>query len=282
MKLIKIILIGLSIYIGIVLLFASLNYFSNSVQFSTLIDMTPNFWDCVYYSSVTFGTIGYGDILPANSFGKFLVIAQSISSLIFVGIFGGYIAYHFLKRPKNISLTENIFFRHVNSNIFFSARVGNQGNDLINCTAYIDVIQIKNNVKWTENKSEIKYTLLEKSWFTDIRLTNTENPEFLKSLKTFFHNPSNSMIRILVMGIDIETGESVAVSKYYKVDDVKFGGKYLDLYSWNGLKRTNPIWQNLNKTTEISQEQVNEINALLEIKPNENKGKHFVSSCSSV
>jgi hypothetical protein len=281
-KLYKTILVGLFIYLGIVLFFAVINSSFGTVQFSGATSNVPppTFWDCVYYSCVTFGTIGYGDILPTNAFGKFLVIAQSISSIIFVGIFGGYIAYQFLKRPKNIFLTDSIFIRHINENIFFSARVGNRGNDLINCRAYIEVIQIRKNIKWTVCKKELNYTLLEYSWFTDIRLTNTEHPDFLNSLKSFFRNPSNSMIRILVIGSDIETGEAVAVSRYYKASEVKFGGGYLDIYSWIGLNKTKPNWGNLNKTAAISDEQTLEINKLLEIGGNADMNSSF-ASCSS-
>lgn len=277
---------GLLLYCGLILLWGTMIYFLNGAKFSTetLTEarkvITPNFWECLYFSCITFATIGYGDIVPNEIVGQVIVILQSMTAITFVGLFGGYIAYQFLKRPKDIFLTEDIHIRLVDSNIFFSARIGNKGKDLIDCTANIDIIEIRHNVKWTAIKREIKYTLLEKSWFLGIKLNNNANDEFLKAFRNFYNSPEKSMIRILVMGTDIESGELVATSKYYKYENIKIGGRYLDIYHWNNLQTTKPNWTNLNKTGTLTNEEQNLVINL--IKNNSDKIKDdYVAGCSS-
>ena len=278
-KLSKTLLKGLLLYCGLILFWGTIIYFFKGAKFSTGLE-TPNFWECLYFSCITFATIGYGDIVPNNIAGQIIVILQSMSAIIFIGLFGGYIAYQFLKRPKDIFLTDDLHIRLVDTNTFFSARIGNKGKDLIDCTAYIDIIEIRNDVKWTMIKKEIKYTLLEKSWFLGIKLNNNANNDFLTAFRKFYNSPENSMIRILIMGTDIESGEVVAASKYYKVPNIKIGGRYLDIYHWNKLQTTKPNWSNLNKTRELTPTEKNKVLKLI-TNSFDDDNEDYVAGCSS-
>lgn len=56
------------------------------------------FFDCVYFSVITFHTIGYGDIIPNSDLTKKFIIIESITSVICTGLFVGYLIYHLQKR----------------------------------------------------------------------------------------------------------------------------------------------------------------------------------------
>ncbi|MBL0336737.1 MAG: hypothetical protein IPP73_15865 [Chitinophagaceae bacterium] len=92
-------------------------------------------------------TIGYGEIVPKNGFGQTVIFIESIFALTFTPVFGGFLAYKFLQRPKDIILTDNFFIRYKNNHVFLSSRVGNKGKNVIDCTATIEFIQIVNNIK---------------------------------------------------------------------------------------------------------------------------------------
>ena len=48
----------------------------HSVDPASLKGEINGFWDCLYFSSVTFATVGYGDILPVTSFARIIVVSE--------------------------------------------------------------------------------------------------------------------------------------------------------------------------------------------------------------
>ena len=188
---------------------------------------------------------------------------ESCIGLAYTPFFGGYLAYLFIQRPKDFFLTENIFLRHHNNKIYLSARVGNRGKPIVDCDASIAMFLIENNVKKTLLKQPFSRPLVEISWYINLRLDDPEDPIPLQHLKTVLANPENCLIRITFSGQDAASGNLVHLFKYYKVQDIRRGGSFLDVYKWEGVERIIIDWNNFNKTAEISEEQNREIDRLL-------------------
>jgi len=244
---------GLAIYFAITLVFGLLYYFLDSLDFKSASGFnTFHFLDYIYFSAVTFTTIGYGDIVPKAGAGHLIVFIESCFELTFFPVFGGYIAYKFLQRPNDILLTDNFFIRYRNERIYLSSRVGNKGKNLIDCTATVEFIQIANNVKRTLYRREINAPLVEMTWYLEIRLDGNENITVLQQLKTLFANPGTSMIRTTVSGYDSNSGNLVHVFKYYTMDKLIYGGIFADVYQWEGVKRTEPDWTHFNKIVPLT------------------------------
>jgi len=244
---------GAAIYLALTFIFGLLYFLFDSLDFKSAVGFkTVNFLDYIYFSAVTFTTIGYGDILPKAGAGQVIVFIESCLELIFIPVFGGYIAYKFLQRPNDILLTDNFFIRYRNQRIFLSSRVGNKGKNLIDCTATIEFIQIANNEKRTLYKREIDTPLVEMTWFLEIRLDGVENSSALQQLKILLTNPDTSLIRTTVTGYDSGSGNMVHVFKYYTMDKLIYGGKFSDVYTWEGVKRTEPDWTNFNKVVSLT------------------------------
>jgi hypothetical protein len=239
---------GIAIYITVTLVFGLLYYFFDSLDFrSESTHNTFHFLDYIYFSAVTFTTIGYGEILPKAGAGHLLVFIESCLELTFFPVFGGYIAYKFLQRPNDILLTDNFFIRYRSERVYLSFRVGNKGKNLIDCTATVEFIQIANNVKRTLYRREINAPLVEMTWYLEVRLDGDENKPALEQLKSLIANPHASMIRTTVSGYDSNSGNLVHVFKYYTMDKLIYGGKFSDVYTWEGVKRTEPDWTHFNK-----------------------------------
>jgi len=255
---------GIAAYLVIVLIFGIIFYVFDSL--STNI-MDPNkevsLIDYLYFSLVTFSTIGYGEIIPTGLAGKVIIMIESCIGLAYTPFFGGYLAYLFIQRPKDFFLTENIFLRHHNDKIYLSARVGNMGKPIVGCDASIAMFLIENNVKKTLLKQPFSRPLVEISWYINLRLDDPENPVPLQHLKTVLANPEKCLIRITFSGQDAASGNLVHSFKYYKVEDIRRGGSFLDVYKWEGVERIIIDWNNFNKTAEINKEQIAEINQLL-------------------
>jgi hypothetical protein len=264
-RIIKAVLKGVAIYISLSFVFGLLYYFFDSLDFkSTTGSNTVRFLDYIYFSAVTFTTIGYGDIVPKAGAGQVIVLIESCFELIFFPVFGGFIAYKFLQRPNDILLTDNFFIRYRNERIYLSSRVGNKGKNLIDCTATFEFIQLANNVKRTLYKREINRPLVEMTWYLEIRLDGDENTPALQQLKTLVANPDTSMIRTTVSGYDSNSGNMVHVFKYYTMDKLIYGGKFSDVYTWEGVNRTKPDWTNFNKVVHLTPTEQQLIDNLLQ------------------
>jgi hypothetical protein len=252
-RILNAVLIGVAIYIAITLVFGLLYFLFDSLDFkSTAGGKTISFLDYIYFSAVTFTTIGYGDIVPKDGVGQVIIFIESCFELTFIPVFGGFLAYKFLQRPNDILLTDNFFIRYRDQRIFLSSRVGNKGKNLIDCTATIELIQITNNVKRTLYKREINTPLVELIWFLEIRLDGDENTYALQQLKTLMANPDTALIRSTVIGYDSNSGNLVHVFKYYTMDKLLYGGKFSDVYTWEGVKRTKPDWTNFNEVESLT------------------------------
>lgn len=255
---------GIAIYIAVTLVFGLLYYFFDSLDFKSASGFnTFHFLDYIYFSAVTFTTIGYGDIVPKAGAGHLIVFIESCLELTFFPVFGGYIAYKFLQRPNDILLTDNFFIRYRNEHIYLSSRVGNKGKNLIDCTATVEFIQIANNVKRTLYRREINAPLVEMTWYLEIRLDGDENKSVLQQFKTLIANPDACLIRTTVSGYDSNSGNLVHVFKYYTMDKLIYGGKFSDVYKWEGVKRTEPEWTHFNKVIPLTAPEQQIIDELL-------------------
>ena len=255
---------GIAAYLVIVLFFGVLFYLFDSLSLNTSnTDNQLSFFDHLYFSLVTFSTIGYGEIIPKGATGKIIIVIESCIGLAFTPFFGGYLAYLFIQRPKDFFLTSNIFLRHHNNRIYLSARVGNRGKPIVDCDATIDMFLIENNVKRTLFKQAFSRPLVEISWYINLRLDDPLNPFPLQHLKTVFANPENCLIRLTFSGQDAASGNLVHLFQYYKAQDIKRGGSFLDVYRWEGVERIIIDWNNFNKTADINEEQNKAIDRLM-------------------
>jgi inward rectifier potassium channel len=255
---------GIAAYLIIVLIFGIIFYIFDSLSLNIKDPDKPlSFFDYLYFSLVTFSTIGYGEIIPTGLAGKIIIVIESCIGLAYTPFFGGYLAYLFIQRPKDFFLTENIYLRHHNNKIYLSARVGNRGKPIVDCDASIAMFLIENNVKKTLLKQPFSRPLVEISWYINLRLDDPENPIPLQHLKTVLANPENCLIRITFSGQDAASGNLVHLFKYYQVQDIRRGGSFLDVYRWEGVERIIIDWNNFNKTAEINKKQNSEIDELL-------------------
>jgi hypothetical protein len=263
-RILKAVLKGVAIYIAITSVFGLIYFLFDSLDFKSAAGAkTVHFLDYIYFSAVTFTTIGYGDIIPKAGAGQVIVFIESCFELTFIPVFGGFLAYKFLQRPNDILLTDNFFIRYRNQHIFLSSRVGNKGKNLIDCSATIELIQIVHNVKRTLFKREISTPLVELTWFLEIRLDGEENTSALEQLKILMTNPGTSLIRTTVVGYDSNSGNLVHVFKYYTMDKLVYGGKFEDVFIWEGIKRTKPDWTNFNKVVSLTMTERQSIDILL-------------------
>ena len=74
------------VYFGLVPIFALIYYILPSSNFKTDLDI-DNFLTCLYYSTATITTVGFGDISPIGGFAQLIAIMETLLGLVLIGLF---------------------------------------------------------------------------------------------------------------------------------------------------------------------------------------------------
>ena len=67
-----------------VLLYGVLYWASNGARFALQPKATVSFWDCVYFSGITFTTLGYGDLMPSAN-ARLLAMTEATIGIFTMG-----------------------------------------------------------------------------------------------------------------------------------------------------------------------------------------------------
>jgi hypothetical protein len=108
------------------------------------------------------------------------------------------------------------------------------------------------------------------TWYLEIRLDGDDNTQALQQLKVMLKNPSSGLIRVTVVGYDSNSGNMVHVFKIYTMDKLMYGGRFQDVFVWNGVERTEPNWGNFNKVLPLTEAEQNLVNDLIKDSYTEN------------
>lgn len=253
------ILISLGVYLALIFGFAWLYYRSGSIEMTEY--STPyqhpsqepesrrlSFEKAVYFSIVSFHTIGFGDIHPATRFGRQVVMVQSTLSLFFTAIFSGFLVYFVIKRPQDVFATKRVYIRFRKGRYFLSIRVGNKGRDIIDLHSKFEAWTIENNSRMRVFRLEEELPDLEKILYYDIDLDDGDCKALRTAIKTALAGGALLHMKFSIIGNDIKTGEQVAFARYYDSRHLAFGKMFLNVYSWdvNG-RRKNFRWANFER-----------------------------------
>jgi len=237
-----------------------INYLSNSKK--SLI-----FWDYMYFSLITFFSIGYGDISPITYTGKLLSVIEGAVGSIYSFVFAGFFAYRLLKPVNPILFSKYIVIDNTKKTIFFRYRICYpSGRFLYNTTARIRIIKKKDLVVGQEHNDyfsyEQKYNLIRGVWYAEIHESNPKYKEFIKKAEKIDSTNDNYVLIFNVTGTDDE-GNSFYKAKRYKLSDIKFNYSFVSVrrseyntekYQKDGIEKYNP--RNINKITKCEDENI--------------------------
>ncbi len=254
----------LSLYGLTILLFAYFYYITNSIgmtAYSNPVADKIDFKKAIYFSIVSFHTIGFGDIRPVTDQGRFIVMIQSTISLFYTAIFSGFLVYFVIKRPHDIFLTHHLYIRYRNGGYLLSVRVGNKGRTIIDLNSKFEAWTIENNTRIRTFQHEQELPDLERILYYDIDLNAPGNGKLKKALGKAIEQKSRLHMKFSFIGTDIRTGEQVAFAKYYDSNDLRYGTTFLNVYSWdtNG-RRKDFRWKNFERIGEMDAQRIEQFN----------------------
>lgn len=230
----KTICVYLFVFSVIVILFAFFYYISNSIS------SEKDIIDSIYFSSVTYFTVGFGDISPKNDLGKIFVIIEGAIGIIINSIFTGLIFYIFLKTKNKILLPTITCFKYKNNKCSLTFRIGNKGCELINPRCIVEIFRF-------EEDRRIRVEALTKEW------PYIEKVVYFNFLYKVMNGESEYQIRITIIAYDSYTNELVYSSKIMEQYGVKFISEYKMIYKWKNQNRGEINWKMFDEVNELNE-----------------------------
>jgi hypothetical protein len=253
--LLRFILFSITTYAFLILIFACWYYVTGSIgltPYSRPFDTTVDFTKAIYFSIVSFHTIGFGDIHPITNQGRMIVMIQSTISLFFTAIFSGFLVYFVIKRPSDLFSTKSLYVRYRNDAYWLSIRLGNKGRTIIDMKSRFEAWTIVNNSRVRAFQLQREVPDLEKILYFDINLDDPKNHRLKDVLNQAAFKGLRLHMKFSFIGNDYRSGEQVTFTKYYDSSHLKFGKTFRNVYSWdaNG-HRKDFQWKNFERIDEM-------------------------------
>jgi hypothetical protein len=243
------------VYAVVILIFAYLYFATGSIEMTSYTKPVPelvDFQKAIYFSIVSFHTIGFGDIHPYTDQGRMIVIIQSSISIFFTSLFSGLLVYFIIKRPKDLFITKRIYIRHRNEKFWLSIRVGNKGRTIIDVKSKFEAWTIEHNSRVRVFQIEQELPDLERILYFDLDLDNKGTDNLTRSIRRAVQKSSLLHMKFSFIGNDMRTGEQVAFAKYYDTRDLRYGTMFQNVYSWDKRGRMVDFrWKNFERISEM-------------------------------
>lgn len=259
-EVLKFIFFSLLCYALFIFGFAYIYYRTESIgmtSYSSPSTEKIDFWKAVYFSIVSFHTIGFGDIRPVTDQGRQIVMIQSTISLFFTAIFSGFLVYFVIRRPHDIFSTKRIYVRHRGEHYWLSVRLGNKGRTIIDMKCKFEAWTIVNNSRVRAFRIETELADLEKILYFDLDLDNPKHDKLRQAIQKSVNKEFLLHMKFEVIGNDIRTGEQIAFAKYYNSNDILFGKTFMNVYSWDpDGHRKDFRWKNFEKIDRMENDMI--------------------------
>ena len=254
------IIVAVAIYIVIILLFGYAYYATRSIGFFRATTRTfeeIDFLKALYFSVVSFHTIGYGDIYPISQQGRMILMIQSFTSLFYTSVFAGLLVYFIIKRHADIFTTKYIYIRKRKDRWYLSIRLGNRSRPIIGLRGKFEAWRVENDSRvrihsYTEEMSDLENIL-----YFDIPLEEPGAEGLRAALEEALASGRVLHMKFNVIGNDIKSGEQVAHSALYDSSMLRFGRIFLNVYSWDARgHRSDFRWENFEKIEPAGEEEI--------------------------
>ena len=243
-----------SLYVGLNLLFAALYSF----QRGSIAGTTGGYWffDCFFFSVQTLATVGYGHMYPQTLYGHIVSTSEIMSGIFLLAVMTGLIFVRFSRPIARVLFSNSIVIAPLNGKPTLMVRIGNENHH--------SMVEAKFRIMFSRDEpllegGDFRYFYILKLQFDrltvfpaalTLRHTIDEtsplfgaNPESLESSRVLFI--------VSVVGIDPVIAAAVQTQKDYSWRDVRFGERFVEMYTEHGGGRLTVDYGRLHDTEQV-------------------------------
>ena len=243
-----------SLYVGLNILFAALYSFQqNSIAGST---GGHWFFDCFFFSVQTLATVGYGHMYPQTLYGHIVTTIEIMSGIFLLAVMTGLIFVRFSRPIARVMFSNSMVIASLNGKPTLMVRIGNENQH--------SMVEAKFRIMFSRDEpllegGDFRHFYVLKLHFDrltvfpaalTLRHTIDETsplfgatPESLESSRVLFI--------ISVVGIDPVIAAAVHTQKDYTWRDVRFGERFVEIYTELGEGRLTVDYGRLHDTEPV-------------------------------
>lgn len=229
-------IVSICVYAALILFFAYLYFITGSIGYYKFLAGEQgeiDFIQTVYFSVVSFHTIGYGDFYPITTQGRLILMFQSFFSLFYTAVFSGMLVYFIIRRHPDILTTKHCYIRIRNNAWYLSIRLGNQGRPIIDLKSRFEAWLVQDNSRIRVFTSEEDLADLEYILYLDVALEGDEYKPLREAIISSLNSGPKLHMKYNFVGNDIRTGDQIAHAVYYDSTRIRFGRMFQSIYDWH-------------------------------------------------
>ncbi len=245
--------------------FVAAVYITLNLLFATLYSLEPNsiagtglhwFLDCFFFSVQTLATIGYGHMYPQTLYGHIVTTIEVMSGIFLLAVMTGLIFVRFSRPIARVLFSKSIVIAPLNGKPTLMVRIGNENQH--------SMVEAKFRIMFSRDEpllegGDFRYFYILKLHFDrltvfpaalTLRHTIDETsplfgatPESLESSRVLFI--------VSVVGIDPVIAAAVQTQKDYSWRDVRFGERFIEIYTEHGGGRLTVDYGRLHDTEPV-------------------------------
>ncbi len=242
------------VYITLNLLFAALY----SLEQGSIAGSTGGHWffDCFFFSVQTLATVGYGHMYPQTLYGHIVTTIEIMSGIFLLAVMTGLIFVRFSRPIARVLFSNSIVIAPLNGKPTLMVRIGNENHH--------SMVEAEFRVMFSRDEpllegGDFRYFYVLKLHFDRLTVFPAAltlrhmidetsplfgaTPESLESSRTLFI--------VSVVGIDPVIAAAVQTQKDYSWRDVRFGERFVEIYTEHGGGRLTVDYGRLHDTETV-------------------------------
>ncbi len=240
-----------SLYVGLNLFFAALYSFQqDSIAGST---GGSRFFDCFFFSVQTLATVGYGHMYPQTLYGHVISTVEMMTGIFLLAAMTGLIFVRFSRPMARVVFSNTMVIAPLNGKPTLMVRIGNENQH--------SMVEAEFRIMFSRDEplvegGDFRYFYVLKLHFDrltvfpaalTLRHTIDDNsPLFGATVESL--EASRALFLVSVVGIDPVLAASVQTQKDYAWRDIKFGHRFVEIYTEHGGGRLTVDYGRLHDT----------------------------------
>lgn len=239
------------LYIGLNLLFAALY----SLRRDSIAGTTGGSWfyDCFFFSVQTLATVGYGHMYPQTLYGHIVSTVEIMTGIFLLAVMTGLIFVRFSRPIARVLFSNCIVIAPLNGKPTLMVRIGNENQH--------SMVEAEFRIMFSRDEpliegGDFRYFYVLKLHFDRLTLfpaaltlrhtIDEESPLFGATPEAL--TACRALFIVSVIGIDPVIAASVQTQKDYSWRDIRFGNRFVEIYTDHGEGRLTVDYSRLHDT----------------------------------